>query len=1160
MGKRTGRLVVLTVVLALVVPLAAVSGAAAEPESAMVDFTLLHTNDFHGRIEPDSSGRGGSANLAGVITSVRKEVGPDNVVLLDAGDIYFAAPAISQLLMGESTIDVYNSMGYQAAVFGNHEFDKGQTELAARVAQSEFPWLGANVVLEGTDWDLPPWAKPYELIEVGSGDHTATIGVLGLAGEETPEVTLIGTTDGIVFKDLTETILHYYDEVMAAADAMVVVVHMGTEDSGPYNGLVTVADALIRAGKPVDLMIGGHQHQAIASPVYVGDTAIVSAGYYGRYLGRLDLSVDTSARSSATGRLLVKNYELMTITSPWVKINALKGMIDTFVGTGELRGVLLPGQLKKKLQRVTDAAEVNRPYAALNKLDYFVGQVERKWGSHIDPAAAQALLEAADWIRYTMFRRYEALKVDYWASVVAPIVEEPVVKSNIDLVRDYNDESNMGDIVTDSMLWKADMYDDGTLNGSVDIAFTNAGGLRADITAEGAALPYTVTWGDTFEVLPFGNTLFMMDLTGAQIQALLDQSASLYKGILQTSGASWYWYNDTGDASPTAWGAYGVEVDGQPLVRDEVYRVVTNDFLAGGQDGYTTFADGTNRWNTYFDMQQGFVEYLGELSDGIIDAADIPMDRIVRLDDVVTMLHTNDTHGRWAADSYGGGFVYLASLIAAERAHNPNALLLDAGDTFQGNSYAYFFKDDPDNPIAGGMNLLGYDAMTLGNHEFNFGPTTFATMLGQVDFPLLGTINLDDDGSYGFINDNVDDYITVDVDGVKVAIFGLTNPRVYRYELPTNIPGLDFYEVLPVTEPAVDDIETTESPDLMVGLTHLGYSPYGDETDSDVLIAENIDGIDVLIGGHSHTVLDPAVIVSDPTNNPDGTLIAQTGRYAGALGKVNVGWIGGDIVLREGYLIPTSEAMPDPTLEAYLAPYLAEIDAYNATVIGETEVPIDALDAYTEETNGANLQADAAIWELTDKVAVTPDIHLSGAMSNRRVADGATAASPAELTKGDMFDLMPYENSLVVMDMNGPQLKSVLERAYRNYWYYKYDAGYGGYSHYTTCMLTTDDGNVITYNDAGAGTPPTGDNVASLTIHGTPVDFADAATYYSVSTVNYLAAGSCNFNDAGVTLWPLGQITNDTQLYVRDSVINYIDAQAGPIAPAIEGRLVFNTP
>ena len=74
------------------------------------------------------------------------------------------------------------------------------------------------------------------------------------------------------------------------------------------------------------------------------------------------------------------------------------------------------------------------------------------------------------------------------------------------------------------------------------------------------------------------------------------------------------------------------------------------------------------------------------------------------------------------------------------------------------------------------------------------------------------------------------------------------------------------------------------------------------------------------------------------------------------------------------------------------------------------------------------------------------------------------------------------------------------------------------------------------------------------------MDFGDAGTYYNVSTVNYVAAGSCNFNNDGETIWPLDQIVYDSQLYVRDSVINYVDAQPGPIAPAVEGRLVFPTP
>ena len=95
-------------------------------------------------------------------------------------------------------------------------------------------------------------------------------------------------------------------------------------------------------------------------------------------------------------------------------------------------------------------------------------------------------------------------------------------------------------------------------------------------------------------------------------------------------------------------------------------------------------------------------------------------------------------------------------------------------------------------------------------------------------------------------------------------------------------------------------------------------------------------------------------------------------------------------------------------------------------------------------------------------------------------------------------------------------------------------------------------------SDAVPGdTPPDGDNVVSLTIDGVSVDFDDATTFYNVSTVNYLAAGSCNFNNAGETIWPLDQIVADTQFYVRDAVIDYVSAQTGPISPAIDGRLVF---
>ena len=104
-------------------------------------------------------------------------------------------------------------------------------------------------------------------------------------------------------------------------------------------------------------------------------------------------------------------------------------------------------------------------------------------------------------------------------------------------------------------------------------------------------------------------------------------------------------------------------------MRDQVYRVVTNDFLAGGQDGWTTFADGTNRWDTYYDMQEGFVEYIEMLE--VIDAEDIPMERIIRLDNVVTMLHTNDTHGIWPETYYYGRPRVLPSWHRSSRPNGP---------------------------------------------------------------------------------------------------------------------------------------------------------------------------------------------------------------------------------------------------------------------------------------------------------------------------------------------------------------------------------------------------------------------------------------------------------------------------------------------------------
>jgi 2',3'-cyclic-nucleotide 2'-phosphodiesterase (5'-nucleotidase family) len=477
------------------------------------------------------------------------------------------------------------------------------------------------------------------------------------------------------------------------------------------------------------------------------------------------------------------------------------------------------------------------------------------------------------------------------------------------------------------------------------------------------------------------------------------------------------------------------------------------------------------------------------------------------------------------------------------------------------------------NPLIKSFNAMNYDAYTLGNHEFNFGNQIFVSSLKTANFPVLQA-NIADDGQYGLAEVPVQPYLEkmVGPESVRVAILGIGNHRVPNYELPSNIPGLTFSDPLAKAQELSDQLRASN--DIVLALTHIGFTenPGSVEIDSnvDTNLAATVSGVDLIIGGHSHT--NPVsgfgnykflpTIVGGPDNTP--VLINHAYRYNNTLGEVVIGvrpntttGYGYDVVSRAGRYISIALADPeDPAIDSIIAPYVAMYQTYVNTEIGETYYPIDALQAYTQETNGANLQADSSVWELEEHNGIPVDFHLSGAMSNRKVADGATPATPVMLKVNDMFSLMPYENSLVVMEMNGPQIKAVLERGYRNYYYYKYVPGYGGYSYYTTCMLTTDAGNQITYWDTYPALP-NGNNVASLVVNGQPIDFEDADTYYRVSTVNYLAAGSCNFNNAGATLWPLNQIVNDTQFYVRDAVINYITAME-TVSPTIEGRLEFN--
>jgi len=1141
------------------------------------------------------------ARTANVINLIRAAKGASNVLLVDAGD-EMQGSLLSNLGdgtptgKGKPTIAVYNQMGYNVATFGNHEFDWGPVNLQNRTTEANYPYVTANIVKkDGTDCATSGWTKPdfadapYQILTVGPADNLIKVAFIGVTTTETPTITVATATAGLCFKDPQASILHYYDQMKAdGADVIVVLSHLGYVDGGygygiPVIGDQTLATNLIKAGKPVDLIIGGHSHTSIATPGtnitvsgYTGKTLVTQAAYNGRRVGEADITVGTDG----------------SVTISW-KVYYWR----TPSGTDLVDASWRESTGATTFTEYTDAGQTQ---------DTGVNDVITTYTS--DPA-------------------YQAL------------INQPIGYSAVDLPRLGGTADNMMGTFIDDAIYNY-LNSDADATNDIDIFFNNAGGIRTDWCWNGSDWVTTgcvagthaaglLTYGDMFTVLPFGNATVVGKMTGAQILMVLNQAPLTSNGVIQPSGLmyKYYAYKDSVNppgtvASPYtyAWGAFDycvvnkVTKDCEPLDMTKTYSVGTNEFLApAGGDNYGGFKYMTNvtYWGDMLNAVDAYVTanygteataYNGPKGDGTLD------DRILR-DGTntpdsgsiipITILHHNDSHGNLAKTTFVG-YTQLATLIKQERLHNPTrTLLLNGGDSIQGDAMMYYFKSAPSgfaadgtplpdalktHPFIAAMNAIGYDAMVLGNHEFNFGRDIFKGIFAQANFPVLGA-NVTDDGRYGLSTaqggEGVKPYVEEDLGGIKVAILGITNHRVPNYELPSNILGLTFSNPLTTAQTYTTQLRDVDNEDVVIALTHIGFTENAKsvevDTNVDTNMAAQVSGIDAIVGSHSHT--DPSkqtdysgaykflpTIVGGPNNTP--VIVTQAYRYNNYLGEVILGVrakAGGgyEVVSRAGtYLAVTSTTPEDAATKAIVDPYVAQINTYNSQIVGQTTVPIDTMAAFTSETNGANLQADASVWELGSKGINDVDFHLSGAMTNKLMASTATPAVPVTLTIADMFSGMPYENSLVVIRMNGPQLKAVLERAYRNYFYYKNVPLYGGYSYYTTCMIDTNAGSEIKYWDASNKTYDDKVNhVLSLKFHNkqgdlVTVDFNDATTYYNVSTVNYLAAGSCNFNNAGVSLWPLDQIVHDTQYYVRDAVIDYIKDQ-GVVSPAIEGRLQF---
>jgi 5'-nucleotidase len=247
--------------------------------------------------------------------------------------------------------------------------------------------------------------------------------------------------------------------------------------------------------------------------------------------------------------------------------------------------------------------------------------------------------------------------------------------------------------------------------------------------------------------------------------------------------------------------------------------------------------------------------------------------------DTIVILHTNDTHSQIDPFQFKGignvgGVLRRYNYINQVRLQHKNVLVLDAGDFSQGTPFYNFFSGEVEINL---MNKMGYDVVTLGNHEFDKGSANLAKQLKKAEFKVVCA-------NYTFKNKKlariVKPYVIIEINGNKVGIFGLTT-NLKGLTSPTTEKELIFHDPIETARKIVDLLQNKEKCDLIICLSHLGLDPVKSDDISDKMVAEQVSGIDMIIGGHTHDYISEPLIINK-------TMILQSGLKGIYVGKMNI--------------------------------------------------------------------------------------------------------------------------------------------------------------------------------------------------------------------------------------------------------------------------------
>ncbi|MDQ0115852.1 5'-nucleotidase C-terminal domain-containing protein [Paenibacillus harenae] len=392
----------------------------------------------------------------------------------------------------------------------------------------------------------------------------------------------------------------------------------------------------------------------------------------------------------------------------------------------------------------------------------------------------------------------------------------------------------------------------------------------------------------------------------------------------------------------------------------------------------------------------------------------------------LTVLHTNDTHANLDTTNSPNSVLRRVTAIKDAKASSTNPILVDAGDVFSGTLYFNKYLGQADLEF---MNLVGYDAMTFGNHEFDKNSQVLADFIGNAEFPFVSSnVNFSDDAILGqkFKNEignpgsdkTIYPALIMDVDGEKVGIVGLTTEDTANIASPGDVK----FEDAEAKAAAAVAMLKAQNINKIIVLSHLGY-------DADVELAKAVEGIDIIVGAHSHTKLDEAVV--DNTDPDAPKLIVQAGEKGQFLGKLEV-MFNDEGVLTEWdeelisidakngttYVV-AEDAEAKAILDTKYKPGIVELIG---TEVGNSDVVLNGVraDVRSKETNLGNLIADGML----DAAKAAGTNAVIALQNGGGIRDSINVGS---ITQGEVLTVLPFNNDLVTISLTGQEIKDALE-------------------------------------------------------------------------------------------------------------------------------------